>query len=102
MSNIIYSINGIFICKQKEYSTITNPIIFKDFYKNDYLAYIINEKDVNIRNLPGLSVQATYVNEREIFHICPSEDLKLLYLVDKAGTQIDVVKCDSNKKNEDE
>ena len=94
---LIYSINGFFIYKLKEYSIITNPIIFKDFYKNDYLAYVINEKDVSIRNIPGLSVTSSFVNEKDIFYICPSEDLKLLYLVNKNGTQVDVVKCDLNK-----
>jgi hypothetical protein len=87
----VYSINGNLLLRQKEESTITNPIIIKDLNSNEYLAYIMNES-ITIRSLPNLFRQASIDDIPEIFAICPSEDMKMMYATNKNGTQIYVIR----------
>ena len=87
----VYSINGNLLLRQKEESTITNPIIIKDLNSNEYLAYIMNES-ITIRSLPNLFRQASIDDIPEIFAICPSEDMKMMYATNKNGTQVYVIR----------
>ena len=93
----LYSINGFLIWFQKENSNIINPIMIKDFYKNDYLAYIINNKVIFIRNIPDFAIKTKFENDNEIYYLCPGTDMKILYAINKNGTQIDIITCDTKK-----
>ena len=92
----LYSINGCELCHQKENSEIINPIIIKDFYGNDYLAYIINYKEIIIKNTE-LSACKRYENDNEIYYLCPTNDMKMLYAINKFGIQVDIIMYDNRK-----
>ena len=92
----LYSINGCELFHQKEKLEIINPIIMKDFNGNDYLAYIINYKEIIIKN-SDLSDCRRFENDTEIFYLCPGNDMKLLYVINKLGTQVDIILCDMRK-----
>ncbi len=87
----VYSINGKLITNQEEPSIITCPIIIKDLNSNEYLAYIINESII-IRSIPTLIRQSAIDNISDIYSIFPSEDMKLLYGVNKSGEILSVIK----------
>ena len=93
----LYSINGFQIWYQKESDNIINPIIIKDFYRNDYLAYIINNKEIFIRNISDFSIQAKFENDTEIYYLCPGIDMKILYAINKNGTLINIIISDTKK-----
>ena len=97
----LYSINGFKIYFQKEYSRILNPIIIKDFYGDDNLAYIIKNKEIFIRNVNDFSIKARIENETEIHYISHSEDMKILYLFNKDEHLIDVYVSDTKKSIEE-
>ena len=97
----LYSINGFKIFYQKEYSNINNPIVIKDFIRNDYLAYVINNKEIIIRNIPDFSIQTRIEDDTEIYYLCPSIDMKILYALNKSGTQIDAFMIDTKKTIEE-
>ena len=97
----LYSINGFKIYNQKENEIVINPIIFKDFYGNDFLGYIINNKEIFIRNISDFSIQARISSDNEINYLCPGADMKILYAFNKNGTQTDVILCDNKKITEE-
>jgi len=92
----IYSINGHLFLKQIEQSLINCPQIIKDINFSDYLAYI-NLNNIIIRSLPDLIIQIRIEDLHEIYAICPSEDNKILYAINKSGDEIYVIK-EENKK----
>ena len=87
----VYSINGHLILKQQEEDIIKSPIIIKDLNSNEYLAYIINESII-IRAIPTLIRQSSIDEIPDIYAIYPSEDMRIMYAVNKAGTNIRVIK----------
>jgi hypothetical protein len=87
----VYSINGKCIANQGEPSILTCPIIIKDLNSIEYLAYIMNESII-IRNIPTLTRQSSIDNIGDIYSIFPSEDMKLLYGINKAGDQLYVIR----------
>ena len=87
----VYSINGKCIANQAEPSILTCPIIIKDLNSNEYLAYIMNESII-IRSIPTLIRQSSIDNIGDIYSIFPSEDMKLLYGINKAGDQLYVIR----------
>ena len=93
---LVYSINGKLIFKRNEYNKILCPMIIKDIYSYDYLAYIGNDH-VNILNLPKLEVEVTINNLNEINYICVSEDKKTLYAINKDGTETFIIKEEMKK-----
>ena len=93
----LFSINGHKIYYQKEYSKIINPIILKDFIGNDYLAYITNEKDISIRDVSDFNVISNIEIEREICYLFSNENNKILYAINKNGTEINAVFCENKK-----
>ena len=97
----LYSINGFKIYNMKEYSNIINPIVIKDFIGNDYLAYILNNKEIYIRKICDFSMQMRADNDSDIYYILTSPDMKMLYALNKSGTQIDVFMCDTKKTSEE-
>ena len=92
----IYSINGHLFMKQIEQSLINSPQIIKDINSSDYLAYI-DLNNIIIRSLPDLIIQIRIEDLPEIYAICPSEDNKVLYAINKSGDEIYVIK-EENKK----
>ena len=95
---LLYSINGHKIYYQKESSEIINPILIKNFIKNDFLAYIINGKNICIRNVADFTLISSIEIDREIFYLFTNENNKVLYGTNKNGTEINAVFCD-NKNN---
>ena len=87
----VYSINGKLLLRQKQNSFIKCPIIMKDLNSNDYLAYILNET-IFIRSCPNMFIQVSVENNKDIYAICPSEDMKILYGINKSGSKIYVIK----------
>jgi len=87
----VYSINGNFLLKEKEEDIIKNPIIIKDLNSNEYLVYIVKEK-VIIREIPSLIIRTRLKDVQDIYSIYPSEDLKILYTINKEGTKIGIIK----------
>ena len=90
-----YSINGHKIYIQKESSEIINPILIKNFIKNDYLAYIMKGKKICIRNVSDFSLISSIEIDREIFYLFTNENNKVLYATNINGTEINAVFCDN-------
>ena len=61
------------------------------------MAYILNDTVV-IRSLPNLIREVCIEGMENIYSICPSEDMKTMYGIDKNGKEIYVIK--EEKKNE--
>ena len=92
----VYSINGYLIIRQKEQSLITNPQIIKDKNSYEYLIYI-GKNNIIIRSLPSLFIQVIIDDLPNIYSICPSEDIKILYAFNKFGDEIYIIKEDIKK-----
>ena len=92
----VYSINGKFRRKEQKYYKIINPILIKDLNSFDYLVYVGNE-NVNVISLPDLNVQRTIDHLNGIMYICPSEDNKILYALNKDGNEITFIKEETKK-----
>ena len=90
----VYSINGELYLRQKEQDIIQCPIIIKDLNSNEYLAYIINESII-IRAIPTLFRQSSIEDVQDIFAIYPSEDMRIMYAINKSGTNIRIIKSDT-------
>ena len=93
----LYSINGHKIYSQKEYSNIINPIIIKDFIRNDFFVYIINEKEILIRNVSDFTLVSSIEIDREIYYLVPNENNKALFAFNRDGTEINAITCESKK-----
>ena len=98
----LYSINGFKIDYHKEDNNIINPIIMKDFFKNDYLAFLKKNKEIYILNASDFSVQNKIENDTDIYCLCPGVDMKILYAINKSGTILDLFMCDTKKTIADE
>ena len=94
----LYSINGHKIHYQKEYSKIINPILVKDFIKNDYLVYITNGKEISIRDISDFNLISNIEIEREICYLFTNDNNKIAYAVNKNGIEINAVFCENKKK----
>ena len=90
----VYSINGELYLRQKEQDIIQCPIIIKDLNSKEYLAYIINESII-IRAIPTLIRQSSIEDVQDICAIYPSEDMRIMYAINKSGTNIRIIKSDS-------
>ena len=91
-----YSINGKFYNKKEEYFKISNPILIKDLDSNDYLVCIGND-NIYIISLPDLVVHVTIEKVYGVHSICFSEDNKILYALNKKGTEVTVIKEEKPK-----
>ena len=92
----VYSINGKFYQKKEEYFKISKPILIKDINSKDYLSCIGNE-NIYIISIPDLSVQATFDKLFGVHSFCFSEDKKILYALNKKGTEVTVIKEEKQK-----
>ena len=93
----LYSINGHKIYYQKEYSKIINPILIKDFIKNDYLVYITNGKEISIRDISDFNLISNIEIEREICYLFPNDNNKILYAINKNGVEMNAIFCENKK-----
>ena len=92
----VYSINGKFYQKKEEYFKISKPILIKDINSKDYLSCIGNE-NIYIISVPDLAVQATFDKLFGVYSFCFSEDKKILYALNKKGTEVTVIKEEKQK-----
>ena len=92
----VYSINGKFYTKKEEYFKISSPLIIKDIDSMDYLVCIGNES-IYIISIPDLIVRVTIEKISGVHSICFSEDNKLLYAINKKGTEVTVIKEEKQK-----
>ena len=93
----VYSLNGKLLLRQKEEDVIKCPLMIRDMNTNNYLAYILNDTVV-IRSLPNLIRQVCIEGMENIYSICPSEDMKSMFGINKSGKEIYVIK--EEKKSE--
>ncbi len=93
----VYSLNGKLLLRQKEEDVIKCPLLIRDMNTNNYLAYILNDTVV-IRSLPNLIREVCIEGIENIYSICPSEDMKTMYGINKNGKEIYVIK--EEKKSE--
>ena len=93
----VYSINGKLLIRQKEEADINCPLIIRSINTNNYLAYILKDTVV-IRSLPNLIREVCIDEMKNIYAICPSEDLKTLYGINKSGNEVYIIK-DEKEKN---
>ena len=93
----VYSLNGKLLLRQKEEDVIKCPLMIRDLNTNNYLAYILNDTVV-IRSLPNLIRQVCIEGMENIYSICPSEDMKSMFGINKSGKEIYVIK--EEKKSE--
>ena len=93
----VYSINGTFYKKKDENCQISRPIMIKDLDSNDYLAYIGND-EIKIISLPDLNMVK---NEKikGVHSFCFSEDNKIMYTLNRDGTEVKVIKEEKQKFN---
>ena len=87
----VYSINGNFLFKQQEYIHLTNPIIIKDIYNFEYLAFVGSD-NIIIRKLPNLDVHITIDCFLGIHIFCITEDNKNIFAIDKNGKKLVLIK----------
>ena len=86
-----YSINGNLMFKKQENYHLLNPILIKDIYSFEYLAYI-GRDNIIIRKLPNLETQIKIDDLPGIHIFCISEDNKAIYALDKNGKKITLIK----------
>ena len=94
----VYSINGHLYLKKEVGFRMSNPLIVKSIDSNDYLA-CIGEKNIYILSIPDLIDQMTVEKTFDAHSICFSEDNKILYAINKKGTEIMVIKGEKEKNN---
>ena len=87
----VYSINGNFMFKQQEYIHMSNPIIIKDIYSFEYLAFV-GRDNIIIRKLPNLEIQVNIDCLPGIHTFCISDDNKTLFSIEKNGKKVFVIK----------
>ena len=87
----VYSINGSFMFKQQEYVHMNNPILIKDIYSFEYLAFV-GRDNINIKKLPNLDFQLSIDKLLGVYTFCITDDNKTIYTVDKNGKKVFVVK----------
>ena len=86
-----YSINGNFLFKQQEYVHMVNPVLIRDIYSFEYLAFI-GKDNIIIKKLPYLDTQVNIDCLPGIHSFCITEDNKALFTIDKNGKKIVLIK----------
>jgi len=94
----VYSINGKLISKTEEKIQINNPIIIKDAYFNEYLAYLSGEF-VFIVNLPNLKLVVQFEGIKDSHFLCSNEDMTLLYVLNNNGAEITLIRDEGKNNN---
>lgn len=92
----VYTINGNLYLKKEECFRMSNPLLVKSINSCDYLA-CIGEENIYILSVPDLIIQVIVEKEFKAHSMCFSEDNKILYVVNKKGTEIMVIKGEKEK-----
>ena len=92
----VYSINGNLFLKKEECFMISNPLLYKSINSTDYLV-CIGDENIYIFSLPDLIMQITVEKEFNANSMCFSEDKKILYVANKNGAEIMVIKTEKEK-----
>ena len=87
----VYSINGNLMFKQQEYIHLTNPILIKDIYSFEYLAFI-GRDNIIIRKLPNLDVYVNIDCFPDVHIFCITDDNKNIFAINKNGKKIVLIK----------
>ena len=88
---ITYSINGKYLADFKEDQAIEFPVKIKDLNTYEYIAYF-SKSQVNVRNLPSLSLQIVIKNIFNVHSLCINDDLTTIYAISEDGTQIQAIR----------
>jgi WD40 repeat protein len=86
-----YTINGNFLFKQQEYVHMVNPVLIRDIYSFEYLAFI-GKDNIIIKKLPYLDTQVNIDCLPGVHSFCITEDNKALFTIDKNGKKIVLIK----------
>ena len=86
-----YSINGKLLNCFKEDKAMGFPLKIKDLNTFEYLVYYANSQ-INIRNLPSLSLQIVIKSITNVKSLCVNDDLTAIYAISEDGAQIQVIK----------
>ena len=86
-----YSINGKLLNSFKEDKTMGFPLKVKDLNTLEYLVYYSNSQ-INIRNLPSLTLQIVIKSIVNVKSLCVNSDLTAIYAINEDGTQIQAIK----------
>jgi hypothetical protein len=86
-----YSINSKLLNRATVDKSLTSPIKIRDMNSFEYLAYYINS-EINIINLPSLSLCITVKNISNVKCLCVNEDLTAIFAISEDGTQIQAIK----------
>ena len=89
----VYSINGKLLFRHKEEHIINSPVIIKDINTNNHFMYILKNNLV-VRSLPNLNKEVFVEGIGNIYSICSSEDIKMIFGINKSGNEIYVIKDD--------
>ena len=88
---ITYSINGKYLADYKEDQVIEFPVKIKDLNTYEYIAYY-SKSQVNVRNLPSLSLQIVIKNISNVHSLCINDDLTTIYAISEDGNQIQAIR----------
>ena len=69
----------------------SNPILIEDFVKYDFFDYIKDKKHIYIRNISNFHL------DKEILYLIPNENNKVLFAINKIGTEINSIFCENKK-----
>ena len=93
----VYSINGSeYLCREVNFK-ISNPILVKSINSNDYFA-CIGDENIYILSIPDLIIHVSVEKEFNAYSMCFNEDNRLLYVLDKKGNEIMVIKGEKEKQ----
>ena len=71
-------------------------LLIKSINSCDYLA-CIGEESIYILSVPDLIIRVSVEKEFEVHSMCFSEDNKMLYAINKNGTEVMVIKGEKEK-----
>ena len=86
-----YSINGKLLTHCKEDKTMSYPLKIKDLNTFEYIIYYANSQ-INIRNLPSLTVQIIIKSIFNYKNLCINDDLTTIYIINEDGTHIQAIR----------
>ena len=86
-----YSINGKYLNSIPVSKNLICPTKVRDLNSFEYLVYYI-DTEINVINLPSLSLCITLKNIFNVKKLCVNEDLTAIFVISEDGTQIQAIK----------
>jgi WD40 repeat protein len=91
----LYSINGKLLNRDTEQGVLGNPMVLTNLNSINYLCYVLNSSIV-IRRLSSNLMRRVLIDKVPyLYAFCLSEDMKIIYAIDKSGNDIFVIKEES-------